>query len=150
MRVVIQRVRQASVLINGKDKRSIGAGFVVLFGVCDEDTTEDLDWIVKKTVSMRLFSDDEGKINRSLADINGELLLVSQFTLFASTKKGTRPSFNKAGDPSMAIPMYEKAIAAFEEALQKPIATGEFGADMQVEIHNDGPITIMLDSKVRE
>lgn len=150
MRVIIQRVSSASVVIHGRDKRSIGQGFVILFGVCNTDTTDDLDWIVKKTISMRLFNDAAGKINLSLADVDGEVLLVSQFTLFASTRKGNRPSFNGAGSPSVAVPLYEAAITAFETALNKPIATGEFGAEMQVEIHNDGPVTIMLDSKVRE
>lgn len=150
MRAVIQRVSSGSVTIDTVEKRFIKQGFVVLLGICNEDTDLDIEWLVKKIVAMRLFSDKEGKINESLKDIDGEILLISQFTLFASTRKGNRPSFNGAGDPNYAMLLYKKTIDTFEKYLEKPIVTGEFGRDMQVNIQNDGPVTILLDSKLRE
>ena len=150
MRAVIQRVRSGSVAIEGFETQTVGKGFVILLGICPEDTEDDIDWLVKKIVQMRIFEDDEGKMNRALADVQGDILLVSQFTLFASTKKGNRPSFNAAAEPSIATPLYECCIRKLSEALGKPIKTGQFGADMQVEIHNDGPVTIIIDTKVKE
>ena len=150
MRAVIQRVRSGSVAIEGFETQIVGKGFVILLGICPEDTEGDIDWLVKKIVQMRIFEDDEGKMNRALADVQGDILLVSQFTLFASTKKGNRPSFNAAAEPSIAIPLYECCIRKLSESLGKPIKTGQFGADMQVEIHNDGPVTIIIDTKVKE
>ena len=150
MRAVIQRVRSGSVVIEGFETQTIGRGFVILLGICPEDTEDDIDWLVKKIVQMRIFEDDEGKMNRALADVQGDILLVSQFTLMASTKKGNRPSFNAAAAPSIAIPLYESCIRAFEHTLGKPIKTGQFGAQMSVAIYNDGPVTILLDSQVKE
>lgn len=150
MRAVIQRVKSGSVAIEGYETQTIGKGFVVLLGVSPDDTDEDGRWLAKKIVNMRVFEDDAGKMNLSLADVNGEILLVSQFTLFASTKKGNRPSFDAAAQPSIAIPLYERFIATLTSLFGKLIKTGQFGADMQVEIHNDGPITILIDTKVKE
>jgi len=150
MRAVIQRVRSGSVTVKGFEPQRIGRGFVILLGVCPEDSEADIDWLTKKIIQMRIFEDDAGKMNRSLADVQGDILLVSQFTLFASTKKGNRPSFNAAADPSIAVPLYECCIQKLNELIGKPIKTGQFGADMQVEIHNDGPVTILIDTKVKE
>ena len=150
MRAVIQRVRSGSVAIEGIEPQTIGRGFVILLGICPEDTDDDIDWLVKKIIGMRIFADDDGKMNRAIADVQGDILLVSQFTLFASTKKGNRPSFNAAAEPSVAIPLYERCIRTLIDALGKPIKTGQFGADMQVDIHNDGPVTILIDTKVKE
>lgn len=150
MRAVIQRVSSASVSIEGCDTRSIGRGFVILLGIAPNDTEADIKWLVKKTVNLRVFEDKAGKMNDSLPDINGDMLLVSQFTLMASTKKGNRPSFNAAAAPSIAIPLYESCIRAFEHTLGKPIKTGQFGTQMSVAIHNDGPVTILLDSQAKE
>jgi len=150
MRAVIQRVRSGSVAIEGVETQTIGRGFVILLGVCPEDTEADIEWLVKKIVQLRIFEDEAGKMNLSLPDVQGDILLVSQFTLFASTKKGNRPSFNAAAEPAIAIPLYERCIAMLSEALGKPVKTGRFGADMQVEIHNDGPVTILIDTKVKE
>jgi len=150
MRAVIQRVSSASVSIEGCDTRSIGRGFVILLGIAPNDTQADIEWLVKKTVNLRVFEDKAGKMNDSLPDINGEILLVSQFTLMASTKKGNRPSFNAAAAPSVAVPLYESCIRAFEHTLGKPIKTGQFGTQMSVAIHNDGPVTILLDSQAKE
>ena len=150
MRAVIQRVRSGSVAIEGFETQTVGKGFVILLGICPEDTEDDIDWLVKKIVQMRNFEDHEGKMNRSLAEVQRDILQVSQFTLFASTKKGNRPSCNAAAEPSIAIPLYECCIRKLSEALGKPIKTGQFGADMQVEIHNDGPVTIIIDTKVKE
>ncbi|CEM60847.1 D-tyrosyl-tRNA(Tyr) deacylase [Treponema phagedenis] len=150
MRAVIQRVTSGAIAIDKKERGRIGQGFVILLGIAPSDTDADIDWLVKKISALRVFDDAEGKMNLSIQDITGEILLVSQFTLFASSKKGNRPSFNFAADPSIAIPLYEKMISALEKALGKPIQTGVFGANMQIEIHNDGPVTILLDSKVRE
>ena len=150
MRAVIQRVSSASVSIEGRDTRSIGKGFVILLGIAPNDIQADIEWLVKKTVNLRVFEDKAGKMNDSLPDINGEILLVSQFTLMASTKKGNRPSFNAAAAPSVAVPLYESCIRAFEHTLGKPIKTGQFGTQMSVAIHNDGPVTILLDSQAKE
>lgn len=150
MRAVIQRVKSGSVAIEGFETQTIGKGFVVLLGISPDDTDDDSEWLAKKIVNMRVFEDDAGKMNLSLADVQGEILLVSQFTLFASTKKGNRPSFDAAAHPSIAIPLYERFIATLTSLFGKPIKTGQFGADMQVEIHNDGPITILIDTKVKE
>ncbi|MDW8296667.1 MAG: D-aminoacyl-tRNA deacylase [Raineya sp.] len=147
MIAVIQRVQNASVSIEGKVKSAIEKGLLVLLGIGNNDTLEDVTWLAKKIVQMRIFADSEEKMNLSLQDINGDILLVSQFTLLASTKKGNRPSFVEAARPEVAIPLYEKAIEIFSQELGKPIQTGEFGANMQVSLCNDGPVTIIIDSK---
>ena len=150
MRVIIQRTTEASVLINALEKRSINQGLVILAGFEDADTEEDINWITKKIVQLRIFGDAEGKMNLSVMDVNGELLLISQFTLHASTVKGNRPSFIKAARPEKAIPLYNKFITELEIQLNKKITTGEFGADMKVSLVNDGPVTIIMDSRARE
>lgn len=147
MIAVIQRVSQSSVKINGETKGEIGEGLMILLGIEEEDDDKDIEWICRKTVNLRIFADDNEVMNRSLLDINGELLLISQFTLHASTKKGNRPSYIKAARPETAIPLYGKCIDTFEKELDKPIQTGEFGAEMEVFLINDGPVTILLDSK---
>ncbi len=147
MIAIIQRVSEASVKIEGKIKGEIQAGFLVLLGITHTDTQEDVEWLSKKIVGMRIFSDEEKKMNLDLSTINGNILLISQFTLHASTKKGNRPSFIEAARPEIAIPLYEKMILQLEKDLGKPIQTGEFGADMKVSLINDGPVTIVLDSK---
>jgi len=149
MRVVIQRVKEASVLIDGHTSRSISQGYVILLGIEHEDTERDIEWLVKKIVGLRIFSDDEGKMNLSLSEVEGSVLLISQFTLHASTKKGNRPSYIKAARPETAIPLYEAMIATLKET-NIPVQTGEFGADMQVSLINDGPVTIIIDSKTKE
>jgi D-tyrosyl-tRNA(Tyr) deacylase len=146
---VIQRVSEASVTINSKVKSRIGEGLLVLLGIEDADSQEDVDWITNKITNLRIFNDEQEVMNRSLIDIQGELLLVSQFTLHASTKKGNRPSYIKAAKPPTAIPIYEKTIAFFESILPKKVATGEFGADMKIALCNDGPVTIIIDTKNR-
>ncbi len=150
MRVVIQRAARASVLINNTEERSVAKGLVVLLGIEDIDENADADWLINKISSLRIFSDAEGKMNLSLQDIDGELLIISQFTLHASTKKGNRPSFIKAARPEKAIPLYEYFISKSEERHHGKVQTGEFGADMQVSLVNDGPVTIIIDSKNRE
>ena len=150
MRVVIQRVSEASVTINNVIKGKIGRGFVVLLGITAEDTEEDIEWLTSKIIGLRVFSDDEGLMNKSILDKNGEILLISQFTLFASTKKGNRPSFIKAAKPDQAIPLYEKFTGMLSQKLQRQVKTGEFGADMKVALINDGPVTINIDSKNKE
>ena len=150
MRAVIQRVSHASVNIEGKRKAAIGQGFLVLLGVCDEDTTEDSDWLVNKIANLRVFDDDNHVMNRSIQDIGGEALVVSQFTLFASYKKGNRPSWFRAGSHEHAIPLYEAFCKSLGDAIGRPVGTGEFGADMQVELLNDGPVTICMDTKNKE
>lgn len=150
MRVVIQRVSEASVTVNESITGSINQGLLVLMGIQDADTIEDIDWLVSKIVNLRIFNDDQEVMNRSVLDIHGQILLVSQFTLHASTKKGNRPSYIKASKPEIAIPMYEKMIAALAIALGKPIQTGIFGADMKVRLLNNGPVTITIDSKNKE
>jgi len=150
MRAVIQRVAQASVTIGGLEKSAIGPGLLVLLGIEEADNATDGDWIAKKIAAMRIFSDNEGRMNRSVQEIGGALLVVSQFTLFASTKKGNRPSFIRAARPETAIPLYEQFVVALRQESGCPVGTGEFGADMQVGLVNDGPVTIWLDSKGRE
>lgn len=150
MRVVIQRVQSASVDIDRKRVAEIGTGLLVLAGIEDLDTEEDINWLSSKIVQLRVFNDEAGVMNCSLKDVSGELLLVSQFTLHASTKKGNRPSYLKASKPPVAIPLYEKLIARIEAELGKPISTGVFGADMQVGLVNDGPVTIFIDTKQKE
>lgn len=150
MRVVIQRVSKASVYIANQLKSSIGEGLLVLLGIEEADTQNDIDFLVKKIINLRIFDDEKGVMNRSIRDIKGELLCVSQFTLHASTKKGNRPSYIKAAKPDFSILVYEKFCMDISQALDKEIQTGEFGADMQVELINDGPVTIIIDSKIRE
>lgn len=147
MIAVIQRVRQASVSIEGQLFSEIGAGLLILLGVGQEDTQEDVDWLSAKIASLRIFSDAEGKMNLSLKDREGEALVVSQFTLFANTKKGNRPSFIEAAKPELAIPMYENFVSKLQAELGKEIKTGQFAADMQVSLLNDGPVTILIDTK---
>lgn len=149
MIAVVQRVSQASVTIDNQIHGQIGAGLLVLLGVTHTDTREDVDWLSKKIVGMRIFSDDDGKMNLNLAAINGNILLVSQFTLHASTKKGNRPGFTEAARPDAAVPLYELMIAQLTANLGKPIQTGVFGADMKVALLNDGPVTIVIDTKNR-
>lgn len=149
MRLVIQRVSEAKVEINQAIVGQINQGLLVLLGIEQEDTIDDVDWLLQKTVNMRIFSDDEGKMNRSLLDVNGGLLVVSQFTLHASTKKGNRPSFIAAARPEHAIPLYELFLQK-AKALVGEVKSGEFGADMQVSLLNDGPVTIIIDSKNKE
>ncbi len=150
MKVVVQRVSQASVTINGKIKSSIGLGLLVLLGIEHSDSQEDIEWLSSKIVNLRIFNDENGIMNFSLKDTNGELVLVSQFTLHASIKKGNRPSYIKAAKPEIAIPLYEKMIAQLQNDLGKSIHTGSFGADMKVSLLNDGPVTIVIDSKQKE
>lgn len=150
MRVVIQRVSQASVTINGSIRSQIGKGLLVLVGIEDADGAEDIVWLSQKITQIRLFDDENGVMNLSVKDIEGEILLISQFTLHAATKKGNRPSYIKASKPEIAIPLYEKLIGQITADLGKPIGTGEFGADMKVALLNDGPVTIWIDSKNKE
>ncbi|MCL3780202.1 D-tyrosyl-tRNA(Tyr) deacylase [Prolixibacteraceae bacterium JC049] len=147
MRIVIQRVSEASVTINNQVKSSINQGLMILLGIEEVDTQEDIEWLCKKTVNLRIFADEEGVMNRSVLDIDGELLVVSQFTLHANTKKGNRPSYIRAAKPDFSIPMYEKFVAHLEQIAQKEVKTGEFGTNMQVALINDGPVTIIMDSK---
>lgn len=149
MIAVLQRVSEAAVRIEGRVKGEIGQGLLVLLGITHTDTAEDIDWLSKKLVNMRIFGDAEGKMNLALPDVGGDILLISQFTLHASTRKGNRPSFIEAARPETAIPLYEEMIKALETEFQKPIRTGEFGADMKVSLVNDGPVTIVIDSKNR-
>lgn len=149
MIAVIQRVSESSVKIEGKIKAQIGLGLMILVGIEDADGPEDIEWLSKKIVNLRIFPDENEVMNRSLLDVNGEILLISQFTLHASTKKGNRPSYIKAAKPEIAIPIYEKMIVALETELGKSIGTGEFGADMKVSLINDGPVTIVMDTKNR-
>ncbi len=147
MRVVIQRCTEASVTIGGQNKSSIGKGMMILLGIEDADGEDDIDWLCRKIVALRIFDDKDGVMNLPITDVEGSgILLVSQFTLMASTKKGNRPSYIRAAKPDVAIPIYEKFIARLEQAFGKPIATGVFGADMQVALINDGPVTIIIDS----
>lgn len=150
MIAVIQRVSEASVTIDQQVKGSINTGLLVLLGIANDDTTEDIQWLVKKIINLRIFGDEEGKMNLSLNDVSGDILLISQFTLHASTKKGNRPSYIKAAKPDIAIPLYEQFIKTMEEQLSKSIATGEFGADMKVRLLNDGPVTITIDTKNKQ
>lgn len=150
MRIVIQRVRHASVTIEGRVKSEIGQGLLILVGVEDSDTQEDVNWLAQKIAALRIFDDTEGVMNLSLSDIGGEALVVSQFTLWASYKKGNRPSYIRASRPDKAIPMYEAFCARLSEVLGRPVGTGEFGADMKVELLNDGPVTICMDTHNKE
>jgi D-aminoacyl-tRNA deacylase len=150
MRVVIQRVSKASVTIDGKIHSQIGNGLLVFIGIEDADNNEDIEWLSNKIVNLRIFNDENGVMNVSVKDRNGDILLVSQFTLHAFTKKGNRPGYSKASKPEIAIPLYEKAIYQISNELGKKIYTGEFGADMKVELLNDGPVTIVIDTKNRE
>lgn len=150
MRAVIQRVTHASVTIEEAIKSQINKGYLILLGICDEDAMEDVEWLVKKIANLRVFDDENGVMNRSILDIQGEALIVSQFTLFASYKKGNRPSWFRAGSHEHAIPLYEAFCTQLSEALGKTVGTGEFGADMKVELLNDGPVTICMDTKRKE
>ncbi|MBI3880071.1 MAG: D-tyrosyl-tRNA(Tyr) deacylase [Verrucomicrobia bacterium] len=150
MRAVIQRVSQASVTIAGEVRGQIQHGLLVLLGIEEADTAEDIEWLSGKIVRLRIFNDDAGVMNRSVAEAGGGVLLISQFTLFASTKKGNRPSYIRAARPEIAVPLYEKFIARLSADFGQPVQTGEFGADMKVALVNDGPVTIVIDSKARE
>ncbi len=150
MRAIIQRVSQAGVTIDDRQTAAIKAGLLVLLGIEDADTQEDIEWLSSKIIQLRIFDDAQGVMNISLKDNGGELLLVSQFTLHASTKKGNRPSYIRASKPDVAIPLYEKMIAQLQQDLGKKIETGKFGANMKVQLINDGPVTIFIDTKTRE
>lgn len=153
MRIVIQRVKEASVRIVSQtpvEERSIGEGYMILIGVCEEDSAEDAEWLVKKVSALRVFDDENGVMNRSITDVGGECLVVSQFTLFASYKKGNRPSWFRAGSHEHSVPLYELFCKRLGEAIGKPVKTGEFGAMMQVSLVNDGPVTILMDTKNKE
>jgi len=147
MRVVVQRVTQANVVIDGIIKGAIQHGLLVLVAVEDSDTAQDIEWLSGKIVRLRIFNDDAGLMNRSVQEVGGEILVISQFTLFASTKKGNRPSFSRSARPEIAIPLYEQFVRKISADLGKPVQTGEFGADMKVNLTNDGPVTIVIDSK---
>ena len=150
MKVVIQRVTKASVTINNQKVANISNGLLVLLGVIDEDTQEDIKWLSNKIANLRIFNDDKGVMNTSILNTQGDIIVVSQFTLHASTKKGNRPSYIKAAKPEVAIPLYQSFVKQLEADLGKPVQTGEFGADMKVELLNDGPVTIIIDSKSKE
>lgn len=150
MRAVIQRVSHASVTIEGKKHSRIGHGLLVLLGIEDADEVADLEWLSGKIVNMRIFNDEQGVMNRSLNEVGGELLVVSQFTLFASTRKGNRPGYSRASRPEKAVPMYEAMLRLLQEASGRDVKTGVFGADMKVELLNDGPVTIVMDTKAKE
>lgn len=150
MRIVIQRVQHASVTIDGHIKAAIRQGYLILIGICEEDTNEDAEWLVRKVIGLRVFDDDNGIMNRSIMEVDGEILVISQFTLFASYKKGNRPSWLRAARHEISIPLYENFCSKLSEALGKEVSTGEFGADMKVELLNDGPVTIMMDTKNKE
>lgn len=150
MRALIQRVKHADVVIEGLVNGEIGTGLLVLLGVHSTDTQDDIDWLVKKISQLRVFDDENGVMNRSVIDINGEVLVVSQFTLYASTKKGNRPSYIAAAPPEVAVPLYEAFVESMSTAIEKRVPTGVFGADMKVSLLNDGPVTIMIDTKNRE
>lgn len=150
MKIVIQRVSRASVTIDGKVKSSIGRGFLVLLGIASDDTVEDVEWLVKKTAALRVIDDEKGVMNLPITAVDGEILVISQFTLMASYKKGNRPSWIHAAPHSIAIPLYELFCSRLGDAIGRPVGTGEFGADMKVELLNDGPVTICMDSRNRE
>ena len=150
MRIVIQRVSRASVTIEGTVKSAIEKGYLVLIGVCEEDTEEDVEWLVRKVIGLRVFDDENGVMNRSIMDVNGNILVISQFTLFASYKKGNRPSWLRAARHEISVPLYESFCTKLSAALGKKVGTGEFGADMKVELLNDGPVTICMDTKNKE
>lgn len=150
MRIVIQRVSHASVTIEGEVKSAIRQGYLILLGIEESDTSEDVDWLVRKVIGLRVFDDENHVMNRSIMDINGEILVISQFTLFASYKKGNRPSWLRAAKHEISIPLYEEFCKKLSDALGKPVETGEFGADMKVDLLNDGPVTIMMDTHNKE
>lgn len=150
MRVLIQRVKNASVTIDGELFSSIGKGLLVFVGICEEDNSDDIEWLTKKISNIRLFDDENGVMNLSVGDIDGEVLVVSQFTLMASTKKGNRPSYIKAAKPEISVPLYEEFCSKMELAVNKTVKRGVFGADMKITLLNDGPVTIFIDSKNRE
>ncbi|MEM1323093.1 MAG: D-aminoacyl-tRNA deacylase [Bacteroidota bacterium] len=150
MRVVIQRVSQASVTIEGVVNAQIGQGLLILLGIESEDSRAEADWLCQKIAKLRIFGDEQGHMNLSVQDVMGEMIVVSQFTLFASTKKGNRPSFIRAARPDTAIPLYEYFVERLQQASGRPVGTGEFGADMKVQLLNDGPVTIIIDSKLKE
>ena len=150
MKAVIQRVSHASVTIEGSVKSSIEKGYLILLGICNEDSQEDIDWLVHKIVNLRIFDDENGVMNRNILDANGNIIVVSQFTLMASYKKGNRPSWIRAAGHETAVPLYESFVSTLSTAMGRPVGTGEFGADMKVELLNDGPVTIFIDSKNRE
>ena len=150
MRIVIQRVSHASVTIDGDVKSTIQKGYLILLGICEEDTQEDVEWLVKKVIGLRVFDDENGVMNKSIMDVGGEILVISQFTLFASYKKGNRPSWFRAGSHEHSIHLYEAFCQKMGEAIKQEVGTGEFGADMQVSLLNDGPVTICIDTKNKE
>jgi D-tyrosyl-tRNA(Tyr) deacylase len=150
MRAVLQRVRKASCEVDGNITGAIEHGLLILLGIEERDTSAEIQWLSQKIVQMRIFSDDQGLMNRSLMDVGGNILLISQFTLFAQTKKGNRPSFIRAAKPTQAIPLYEEMIQKLEELLGRPVATGVFGADMQISLINDGPVTIIMDTQDKD
>lgn len=150
MRIVIQRVKKANVHIDGKKISEIEKGLLVLVGICEEDTQEDIEWLTKKIVNLRVFDDDNGVMNKSMLEANADIMIVSQFTLYASCKKGNRPSYIKAAKPDIAIPLYENFCATTQALTGKKVATGIFGADMKIELINDGPVTICIDTKNKE
>ncbi len=150
MRAVIQRVSSATVTINNQVRSSIKNGLLIFLGISNDDGISDIEWISKKIINLRIFNDENCVMNRSIVDINGDIIVVSQFTLMASTKKGNRPSYIKAAKPEIAIPIYEQFISQIENDLNKPVGTGIFGADMKIELLNDGPVTIIIDSKQKE
>jgi D-tyrosyl-tRNA(Tyr) deacylase len=150
MRVVIQRVAHASVTIEGAVKSKIGKGYLVLVGIEEADNEEDIQWLSRKIVGLRVFDDENGVMNKSINDIDGEIMVISQFTLWASYKKGNRPSYLRAGSHAVTVPLYERFCTVLSETLGKTVATGEFGADMKVELLNDGPVTICMDTKNKE
>lgn len=150
MRVVIQRVAHASVTIEGAVKSKIGKGYLVLVGIEEADNEEDIQWLSRKIVGLRVFDDENGVMNKSIGDIDGEIMVISQFTLWASYKKGNRPSYLRAGSHAVTVPLYDRFCTVLSETLGKPVATGEFGADMKVELLNDGPVTICMDTKNKE
>ena len=150
MRAVLQRVTHASVTINGERSSSIGQGYLVLLGCENADTEEDIEWLSKKICNLRVFDDENGVMNKSILDVGGEILVVSQFTLWASYKKGNRPSYLRAGSHEVTVPLYERFLEVLSEQLGKPVASGEFGAYMKVELLNDGPVTICMDTKNKE
>ena len=150
MRIVIQRVQHASVSIDGEIHSRIGAGFLILLGVCEDDTSEDVEWLVRKVLALRVFDDEQGVMNRSIMDVGGEALVVSQFTLFASYKKGNRPSWLRAARHEISVPLYEEFCRKMSDGMGKKVGTGVFGAEMKVELVNDGPVTICMDTKNKE
>ena len=150
MKIVIQRVSKASVTIHQNKVADIQEGLLILLGIVNDDTQQDIDWLVRKVLNLRIFNDAQDVMNKSLIDVDGDVLVVSQFTLYASTKKGSRPSYVKAAKPEVAIPLYQQFVCSLETTLNKKVQTGEFGADMKVELLNNGPVTIIIDSKIKE